>query len=147
MNRRGFLKSFGALAAAAVAGPALVKLAVTDVDRLIAAMRTGLIRDQTFIFQGPITLAMDNLSILNCVFIFEYDGPEPWITVDGKNTLVANCFFSRRRNALHQGVAAITFPGFRVGVDLTNRHTHWPGRHVPVEASPQLRLPNSGRAA
>jgi hypothetical protein len=71
MNRRSFLRSFGALAAAAVAGPTLAKLAPTDVDRLVSAMRSGLIEGQTFRFSGPITLDVDNLMVRRCTFLFE----------------------------------------------------------------------------
>jgi hypothetical protein len=93
MNRRAFLRSFGALAAAAVAGPALAKLAPTDIDRLMAAMRTGLVEDQTFVFHSPIEIAFDNLTIQRCKFYFRFDEylDDAVITVNAKNLYMRDC--------------------------------------------------------
>lgn len=70
MNRRGFIKSFGALAALAVT-PALAKLRQTDAERLIEAMRTGVVSDQTFVLTEPLTIDIPNLTITRCRFIFK----------------------------------------------------------------------------
>lgn len=92
MNRRGFLKSFGALAAAAVAGPSLAKLAPSDVERLVAAMRTGVVEDQVFYFTAPITINFDNLIIRRCTFLFNcpYLMEAP-ITINAKNLYMEYC--------------------------------------------------------
>jgi len=71
MNRRTFLKSFGALAACAVTAPALAKLAQTDVDRLASMMQTGLVENQTFLFREPIVITFNNLTIRRCRLIFD----------------------------------------------------------------------------
>lgn len=92
MNRRGFLKTFGALAAAAVAGPTLAKLAPQEIDRLVSAMRTGVVENQTFYFTHPITINFDNLVIRGCRFIFNipYSVSAP-ITIDAKFLLMDGC--------------------------------------------------------
>lgn len=74
MNRRSFLKSFGALAAAAVTSPALLKLATHEIDALVAAMRGGVIEDRVFLFTAPITIDFPNLIIRRCKFIFRFGG-------------------------------------------------------------------------
>lgn len=76
MNRRAFIRSFGALAAAVVAGPVLAKLPATDLERLIGSMETTrLIEGQTFYFSRPVTIAiMRNLTIRRCDFIFDFTG-------------------------------------------------------------------------
>lgn len=93
MNRRAFLRSFGALAAAAVAGPTLAKLAPTDVERLVSAMKGGLIEGQTFYFTSPITIDIDNLVIRACRFVFKSPHPVDGaaITVKGNGLLMQNC--------------------------------------------------------
>lgn len=70
MNRRGFLKSFGALAALAVAGPALAQLEPIANASLIEAMRSGLVENQTFLMDGPFVIDIPYLTIRNCTFLF-----------------------------------------------------------------------------
>ncbi len=97
ITRRGFLKSFSALAACAVAGPTLARLPVSDNARLIAAMQSGLIENQSFVFDGPITLNVSNLVIRNCIFMFRcpYHMKDA-ITIDGDFLTLDRCDFDVR---------------------------------------------------
>jgi hypothetical protein len=112
MNRRGFLRSLGALAAAAVAGPALAKLAPTEVERLIAAMRTGVVRNQTFYFTEPITIQVPNLIIDHCSFVFRFSKPpsQAAVTIDAHGLQITNCNFE--------------FDGARTGIRLQPQAEH-----------------------
>jgi len=93
LSRRGFLKSFGALAAAAVVAPTmLVKLQPSDLERLFAMMKTGIVENQTFFFREPITIGFNNLIIRGCRFIF--DCPHRMgaaITLNGSGLLMEYC--------------------------------------------------------
>jgi len=92
MNRRSFIQSFAALAAAAVAGPTLAKLSPTDLERLEASMLSGVVEDQTFLFTEPITLAINNLVILRCRFFFRMAKHyEHAILVQGSGLTMRNC--------------------------------------------------------
>lgn len=104
MNRRGFIKSLASLAAAAVAvttAPnavaALQSLVPSDLDRLMASMRSGLVEKQTFVFYKPITISIDNLVIRHCTLIFklmEKDRNKPLIIVDSNNLYMHDCLIN-----------------------------------------------------
>jgi hypothetical protein len=91
MNRRGFLKSFGALAACAVAMPALQAVAPSEQERLVQMMRTGVIENQVFLFDGPIVIDIDNLIIRGCRLIFRNLKPgDCAITVNCRGLVMVN---------------------------------------------------------
>jgi len=98
MNRRGFLKSFGAIAALVVAGPALAKLTPIENASLVGQMRDfGVIENQTFIMDGPVVINASNLTICNCTFLFRSwpAGLQPMITLadECKNVAIVSCSF------------------------------------------------------
>ena len=102
MNRRTFIGSFAALAALAVT-PSLAKLTQSDMSRLVAMMRTGIVQDQTFVLDGPIVIDASNLIINRCTFLFRVlTNAMPCIDVpDGvSGTVIENCVFDR---ATYQG--------------------------------------------
>lgn len=93
MDRRGFLRSFAAFAAVAVAPKTLASLAPTDQDRLVSAMRSGVVQDQTFLLDGPIILDIDNLVIRNCEFIFRnMKLTDTAITVLSSRIVIRDCY-------------------------------------------------------
>jgi len=98
MNRREFLRSFSALAAAAVAGPTLARLAATDIERITQAMLAGVVRDQSFYFKHPIVLELPRLIITRCCFVFEFDGDEAAIHIadTAHHLTIENCIFELR---------------------------------------------------
>ena len=101
MNRRGFLKSLGALAACAVAGPALSSLVPSEQGRLVAMMRTGLVENQTFVFDGPIVLDIDNLLIRGCRLIFLNLKPnDVAITINCSRLMMVNNVIDCRGNGI-----------------------------------------------
>ena len=108
MDRRRFLGSLVALAAAAVIKPEIEKLppVAQDIDRLTALMKTSVIEGQTFVFDQPITIAIDNLTIRRCTFVFNladhYSGPA--MIVKAKNLKMEGCRLNFNRKALGPGI-------------------------------------------
>ena len=71
INRRGFLKGIGALAALAVAPSIPAALVQSEMDRLMAKIATGVVRDEIFYLDGPVILSgVNNLRITQCKFYF-----------------------------------------------------------------------------
>ena len=96
VSRRTFLKTLGALAACAIAEPVLGKIEYlfpSEQRRLLALMRTGIVENQTFYFDHPISIEFSNLIIRNCEFIFDYIGTIPAITIKGDNILFDTVHF------------------------------------------------------
>lgn len=98
MSRRSFIGTVAALAALAVT-PSLAKLPQSDMERLLAMIRTGLVMDQTFHLDAPITINFP-VVIVNCKFIFScaLDGismPMPLLNFgkDALNSVVTGCYF------------------------------------------------------
>ena len=93
-SRRLFLKSAAALAVAAVIPGTFTRVLADDYQRLLAAMRTGVIRNQTFLFHEPITIDFDNLLIYGCRFIFRCKAPiiGAVITINAKNSHMESCY-------------------------------------------------------
>lgn len=113
LSRRGFLKSFAALAAAAVVAPTmLVKLPPSDLERLFAMMTTGLVEDQTFFFTAPITLQFNNLVIRHCKFVFKCAGAVgPLITIDGSGLVMDSCHIDGGNSDAECGMKILPQPG------------------------------------
>lgn len=96
ITRRGLLNGFGALAATAVAGPALVPVSSAASARIAGQMLTGVIEDQTFVFNGTVVLRAKNLIIRRCKLLWEFpEGTtteQPWISFDDcENVLIEDC--------------------------------------------------------
>lgn len=95
MNRRSFLTSFGALAAAAVAGQSLAKLAPEQV----------IVKDQVFNFTAPVTMGMRDVAFVGCTFAFDVEKiGGPLMTFTGSNILLKNCNFIFHESGVAQSV-------------------------------------------
>lgn len=94
MNRRGFIRSFAALAAFSVTPKTFAKLAPTDRERLIAAMQTGVIRNQMFLLDGPIVMDVPKLIVNGCMFTFRnMHKDDVAITLKNHNFTFMHCMF------------------------------------------------------
>lgn len=108
MQRRSFLKGFAALAACAVAGPTLAALQKDDTERLIAAMKTGYIEGQHFVFTRPIVIDFSNLKIHNCTFTFKCPyRMEAAVTIKGNGIEITNSHFDAGANGADYGISVI----------------------------------------
>jgi len=103
-SRRLFLKSFSALAAAAVAGPTLAKLAPTDIARLYGAIADGPIEGLTFYLTQPIVIDLPNTVIRNCRFIWRgLKNHEHALILRTHSTLIESCHFDFGRERYVEG--------------------------------------------
>jgi hypothetical protein len=98
MNRRGFLRGFAGLAAAAVVAQALpiVALPKSDQERLVEQMkRGGVIRGQTFFVDGLVAIVgVSDLLIDECVFVIRNPHPDYCLRVEkAERVTVSNCVF------------------------------------------------------
>lgn len=109
MNRRGFLRSFSALAVAAVAGPSLARLSIPDRYDLVKTMQNGMIVDQYFFFDRPIVIQVPKLTIIDCYFEFAGDfGDSPAITVDSQELSMHFCHIDMRE--VTRAHSAMSYP-------------------------------------
>lgn len=102
MNRRHFLRSVVALAAI-VSIPATAKagygfLSGSEMQRFLDMAASGVVRDQIFLLDHPITIDFDNLIIYNCTFIKKFSDNAPMITLSKacRNIKITTCFFAGR---------------------------------------------------
>jgi hypothetical protein len=99
MNRRNFLKGAVGLAAVAVTWPTLARLSRSDRERLADQIRTGgVIENQTFLLEGsgPVVIAVDNLTIRNCRFIWKKRATGYLMEIHGNNTALIGCTLDGR---------------------------------------------------
>ena len=71
MNRRSFLKSLGAVAALAVAGPTLAQIEPVANAEFLMAIRSGLVENKTFVMDGPTVVIDTPVTIRNCLFLLK----------------------------------------------------------------------------
>jgi TAT (twin-arginine translocation) pathway signal sequence len=96
MNRRGFLKGLAGLAALACAPSIPAALVQTEQERLLAKMATGLVENEIFYLDGPVTISgVNNLIINRCIFKCKNLEPnDPIVQIDKCNKLtISNCSF------------------------------------------------------
>lgn len=98
MNRRNFILGAAGLAALAVAGPSLVKLAATDRALLEAQLVSGgIIENQTFLMpdgRGIALVGLNDVTIRNCQFIWKVPLGGCYIEVErSDNVLIQECSF------------------------------------------------------
>lgn len=103
MNRRGFIKTVGALAALAAvptgAAAGLRALTLDERERFLAMARTGLIENQTFVLEGPVVLDFRrHLIIRNCLFYVRTKGNDQAMLVVRRSRKLAiyDCRFEAR---------------------------------------------------
>ena len=94
INRRGFLKGIGALAALAVAPSIPAALVQSEMDRLMAKIATGVVSGETFYLDGPIVISgVNNLRITECRFVFKMSAPWEYLVKieDAQNLIFSSC--------------------------------------------------------
>lgn len=111
-SRRLFLKSFAALAAAAVLPKTLALLPQDDYQRLLAMMRTGRVVDQIFLFHQPITINFDNLFISRCKFLFRCPTHErSLVIINANNLYMEGCVIDGGRLGAEYGMEVLPQAG------------------------------------
>ena len=107
MQRRSFLKTLAAFAATAVAGPSLAALAPDDRQELIDQMKTGRVCGKKFLLRRPIVLAVDNLIISDCEFIFDFKEPDDFaIELTGNRVAILNCMMTTGKSPVKSTIDA-----------------------------------------
>lgn len=99
ITRRGFLGTLATVAATAVTMPGFVLLSVDDRHKLIARMRSGVVENEVFLFDGPVRLGLaENLIFRNCVFAWRTnEAMDSALTiVRGENLFFRDCVFETR---------------------------------------------------
>lgn len=97
MNRRQLLRGFVALAAAAAVGPALIPVTSAEQIRLVEMIKSGIVRDQTFVFEAGESIPLVNdLIIHNCHFVWRGVPPKDAMLnmVNRSGVTISQCMFS-----------------------------------------------------
>ena len=96
MNRRRFIGSvlaFAALAAVPTTAKAGYRFLTTDeTQRFLDMAKTGVVRDQTFLLNRPITIDFGPLTVENCHFIKQFPGNEAMVEINDPRVIFTNNF-------------------------------------------------------